>query len=310
MDLSLDIKKVFPSGGPARYNVAAWQKADQDTVVLVAREVAEPGEEQKPDVGKLVLFEIDEQNRITHERVIWEPLHSSFYLEDPRARVGDNGDITIGLTAVLRSDEGFQPFPAIVQIESGHTWDGELPPITLIHALGPGKNITPINRDTFLFRPEKADYHHKLLLFNPYNTDPALTYDIEFPKNLSWALWRIGTTMPPIWVDDKNALLIIHGITIENGKYIYSIGRAKLYIENGRYKVAVHPNPIITPEMFIKAGKPLEAELHPELRKVVYACGGVIKRKEPDNLNLYVNVADRSTYEVKIPLVQLKQDLF
>lgn len=310
MDLKLNIKKIFPEEGPARYNVAAWQKADRDHIVLVGREVHEPGQGGAPDIGKLVLFEIDDENRITQERMLWESLHSSFFLEDPRALVHTDGSITIGLTAVLYSEGGYIPFPAVVYIESGNAWEGELPPITLIHTYGAGKNLTPLTKNTFLFRPESDDYHHKLLLFDLYNSNPETTYNIEFPTDLEWALWRIGTTMPPIWIDERTALLIIHGITIKEGKYIYSIGRAKLFKKNDQFEVEVHPEPFITPETFMKDGKPLERELHPDLRRVVYACGGVIKRKEPENLYLYVNVADRNTYEVKLPLNELKEGLF
>lgn len=311
LDLSLEKRRIFPEEGPARFNVAAWQKSNTDNVVLVAREVSEPGQNMVPDIGKLVLFEIDENNKVVHERTIWKPVHGEFYLEDPRARVGEDGVITIGLTAVLRADSGFLPFPAVVTLPQNHTWDGQLPPITLIHSVGPGKNITPIRKDLFLFRPEAEEYHHKLLIFNPFIFEKESSYDISFPTDLEWARWRIGTTMPPVWIDDDNALLVFHGINIENGKYIYGIGRARLYRDgDGKFKVKVAKDPIITPEMFKRDGKPMEVELHPELRRVVYACGGVVKRKEPDILTIYVNVADRATYEVKMRLDQLKSGLF
>ena len=310
MDLKLEIKKIFPEGSPARYNVAAWQKADMDHVVLVGREVHEPGENEAPDIGKLVLFEIDEENRIIHERVLWESLYNNFFLEDPRALVNEDGSITIGLTAVLKADSGYKPYPAVVNIAKGSAWEGELPPVSLVHAYGSGKNLTPIKKNKFLFRPDSADYHHKLLFFDLADTDPESTYDVEFPSHFPWAMWRIGTTMPPLWMSETEALLIMHGITIQGGKYVYSIGRAKLHKVDGQFKVEVHEKPIMTPDTFLKEGAPMEAELHPELRRVVYACGGVIKRKEPENLYLYVNVGDRNTYEVKIALSELKEGLF
>jgi hypothetical protein len=310
MDLKLNFKQIFPEGGPARYNVAAWQKADKDHVVLVGREVQEPGANETPDIGKLVLFEIDKQNRIIHERILWESLNHSFFLEDPRALVHSDGSITIALAMVLKTRDGYSSFPAVVKIDSVSTWSGELPPISLIHAYGSGKNLTPIKQNKFLFRPESEDYHHKLLFFDLSNVDPESTYDIEFPTNLDWALWRIGTTMPPLWFGGNSALLIIHGITIKEGEYIYSIGRAKLHRKEGHFVVDVHPEPIITPDTFVKEGRPLEEELHPGLRRVVYACGGVIKRNEPESLYLYVNVGDRNTYEVKVAVEDLKEGLF
>lgn len=310
MDLELRIKKIFPSDKPARYNVAAWEKADSDHIVLVGREVYEPGTQGKPDIGKLVLFEIDRKNTIIHERVIWESIGNSFFLEDPRALTNKDGSTTIGLTAVIRTDTGFSPYPAFVKIQSGATWEGVLPPISVIHAFGPGKNLTPVKKNKFLFRPEKEGYHHKLLFFDINDHNLKSVYDIEFPTDLPWALWRIGTTMPPIWIDKNQAILIIHGITIQEGKYVYSIGRARFYKKGRKFYVNVYPRPFITPETFSNNKKHTGKELHPELRRVVYACGGVVRKKRPDILNLYVNVGDTTSFEVKIKITDLEKGLF
>ena len=77
------------------------------------------------------------------------------------------------------------------------------------------------------------------------------------------------------------------------------------------YKVTVAPEPILTPDDFLDShGVPLVEELHPELRRVVYSCGGVIKTESPDKLSLYVNVGDRATFEVTFSLANLKDGLF
>lgn len=121
--------------------------------------------------------------------------------------------------------------------------------------------------------------------------------------------------MPPIWLTPNEALFIIHGISIENtngkDKYIYSIGRAKLLRKNDVFEVIVAREPILTPDDFLDTtGTPLVEELHPESRRVVYSCGGVIKKNEPDILSVYVNVGDRVTFEVEFFLPDLKKDLF
>ncbi len=310
MDLKLEINRVFPSDSPPRFNVAAWEKAERDHVILVGREVNEPGSPGLPDKGKLVLFEIDRKNRITHERVLWEPIGNNLYLEDPRALVNRNGSVTVGMTAVIKTEDGFSPYPAYVNIRSGSTWSGMLPPLCFIHAFGPGKNLTPVKKNKFLVRPEREDYNHRLLFFDITDDDPRSSYDINFPENLEWGLWRIGTAMPPLWVGKTSALFIIHGITIQDGKYIYTIGRAKLFKKKGKYQAEVFPKPFISPDTFRSADGFPERELHPELRKVVYACGGVIRKKEPEYLYLYVNVGDTATYEVKILLSDLQKGLF
>ena len=121
--------------------------------------------------------------------------------------------------------------------------------------------------------------------------------------------------MPPIWLNQEEALFIIHGISIVKVKgkatYVYSIGRAKLTRKNNKFSVVVAPEPILTSDNFINNdGTPMVAELHPKLRRVVYSCGGIIKRNKQDALYLYVNVGDRTTFEVEFSLKELKEGLF
>ena len=190
-----------------------------------------------------------------------------------------------------------------------------MPPFLVIGSFGAGKNLTPIDNTTYLFRPDNLEYHHKILVFSLNRQVPEKLADIVFPTNLSWAQWRIGTTMPPIWLNEHEALFIIHGISIEkiNGaqKYIYSLGRAKLTRFNNKFKVTVAPEPILTPDDFVQNNHgSLINELHPDLRRVVYSCGGLIKRDKKDTLALYVNVGDRTTFEVEFALSELKAGLF
>jgi len=67
----------------------------------------------------------------------------------------------------------------------------------------------------------------------------------------------------------------------------------------------------LVPDNFIEEdGQPLVNELHPNLRRVVYSCGGLIKKNKQDALSLYVNVGDRTTFEVEFSLAELKEGLF
>jgi hypothetical protein len=92
---------------------------------------------------------------------------------------------------------------------------------------------------------------------------------------------------------------------------VYSIGRAKLVRNGNEFKLFVAPEPIITPDDFKSTeGLPLVEELHPEFRRVVYSCGGIIKRSNTKMLSLYVNVGDRATFEVEFSLEELKEGLF
>lgn len=310
------IKNIFPDVRVARYNLAAWQRNGSDSVIFIGREVEKAGLRGEPDTGILKLFEVDEAGKTVYERVIWRPVFDGINLEDPRALEIDDKKLTIGLTAVLRNRKGKPiPFPAIIKIDSHDSWQQELPPFLIISSFGPGKNVTPIDSSTFLFRPETEDYHHKLMVFSLHRQVPEKLTDISFPTNLSWAQWRIGTTMPPLWLNQHEALFIIHGITIENiggkNKYVYSIGRARLTREGNAFTVKVARDPILTPDSFMdELGKPMVLELHPNLRRVVYSCGGIIKKNKEDGLSLYVNVGDRATFEVEFSIRELKRGLF
>lgn len=310
------IKNIFPDIQVARYNLGVWQKSGENSLSFIGREVASAGGDGEPDTGILKLFEIGNDGVIIHERVIWKPLYDGINLEDPRALQLPDENLIIGLTCVLRNKTGQPvPFPAIVKIDYLNSWKQNLPPFLVIDTFGPGKNLTPINGSTYLFRPDSDEYFHKILVFSLDSQVPKKLGDIEFPTDLPWAKWRIGTAMPPIWLSPDEALFIIHGITIQkingNDKYVYSIGRAKLTRAGNKFRVKVAPDPILTPDDFLsKEGVPLVKELHPEFRRVVYSCGGIIKKDAKNTLSLYVNVGDRTTFEVEFSLKELKAGLF
>jgi predicted GH43/DUF377 family glycosyl hydrolase len=310
------IKNIFPDIQVARFNLGVWQNPNADSICFIGREVAAAGDFGEPDTGILKLFEIEKDGNIVHERVIWKPLYDGINLEDPRALQLPNENLIVGLTCVLRDKTGRPvPFPAIVKIDYLNSWKQNLPPFLVIDTFGPGKNITPIDKNIYLFRPDSLDYFHKILVFSLESQVPQKICDLDFPLDLPWAKWRIGTTMPPIWLNPHEALFIIHGIMMKkiNGveKYVYSIGRAKLTRENNQFKVEVAAEPILTPDDFVdKFGKPLVTELHPESKRVVYSCGGIIKKNNQNILSLYVNVGDKATFEVEFSLDELKRELF
>lgn len=310
------IKNIFPDIPVARYNLAVWQKSEDGSLCFIGREVTVAGEIGEPDTGLLKLFEVTKDGAIVHEKVIWKPIYEGINLEDPRALVVAGEKLIIGLTAVFRNKKGEPvPFPAIVKIDYFNSWKQELPPFLIIDTFGPGKNLTPIDNTTYFFRPESDDYNHKILVFSLHSQVPEKLDDIEFPRDLPWAAWKIGTTMPPIWLNPTEGLFIIHGISKQiigtKEKYIYSIGRAKLIRTDNKFEVIVAREPILTPDDFVTSeGKPFVEELHPDIRRVVYSCGGIIKELVEDTFALYVNVGDRATFEVEFSLNELKEGLF
>lgn len=310
------IKKIFPDTSVARYNVAVWQQTNRDSLFFIGREVAQAGKTGEPDTGILKLFEVSKEGILIQEKTIWKPIYDGINLEDPRALELLNENLIIGLTAVFRNKNGHPvPFPAIVKIHSLSSWKQEMPPFLIVDTFGPGKNLTPIDNNTFFFRPDAPEYNHKILVFSLHSQVAEKLDDIEFPTQMPWANWRVGTTMSPIWLTPHEALFIIHGISIQkiNGKekYVYSIGRAKLIRKKNNFEIIVAPESILTPDDFLDSeGLPSVKELHPEIRRVIYSCGGIIKKHSQDTLSLYVNVGDRTTFEVEFLLEELKKDLF
>jgi predicted GH43/DUF377 family glycosyl hydrolase len=190
-----------------------------------------------------------------------------------------------------------------------------------------GKNVTAIGHNmhadrlmnevnehtySFAFRPEGDDNNHTLQVFE-YQEGGEVTHSqyINFPKDISWAEYRIGTTMPPVWLNKNEAIFPIHGIQIVNSKFVYSIGSARLLKdEHGNLSVDnISQNSIINPDSFV-GNIDDEVELHGE-RRVVYCCGGVPTYDDAgryENLKLYVNVGDKRTVEVTVSIAKMIKD--
>ncbi len=290
-----------------RYNAAAWHETVSGNTILLVREVTQAAPKGEPDRGAILRLELDPSGQVLNETVVWQPdQEDRQHLEDTRALLLPDGRVQLGLTAVIRQGEVFVPYPALTTLEATN-WRAELPPVVVFQNLGPGKNTTPLSEQEFLFRRDDQACSHELAVCRVDGSQAELLSTIQFPTDLPWARWRIGTTLPPLWQTTTEALLIIHGITITDNRYIYSLGKAKLSRKGDLYQVEIWPEPLLTPDSFRGSDEdPLQTELHQE-RRVVYACGGV--QKEVDNslvLALFVNVGDRRTVEVHLPMAELK----
>jgi predicted GH43/DUF377 family glycosyl hydrolase len=293
-----------------RFNAAVWRESETGHIFLMPREVKTAGGKGEPDKGKLILLELDQQGNLLHEIEVWRPDSEDMHLEDPRALVLNDHNVMLGLTAVVKEGPKYVPYPAIINLDS-QKWKQTLPKPIIFKQFGHGKNLTPIDANTFFFRKDGDDNSHKLYVLNWDGKQMTECGEIGFSMDIPWAKWRIGTTMPPIWVNENEALMLIHGIKIENGKYIYSLGRSRLKKNtNNKYNIEIDPNPILTPDDFVADGKSMVSELHPELRRVVYSCGGVIKNhtehQDQQILSLFTNVGDKQTVEVPFQLSTLK----
>lgn len=301
----VSLKPVSADTNISLFNVAAWVKKNREGIILLGRELTKKGGYGEPDIGKILLYELNGEDKVVHKRVIWEPNYESFYLEDPRAYVRRDGIISLVLTAVLRAKKGIETFPATVSLDEN--WKSTLPPVTLIQTFGPGKNTTPLFENYFLFRPDRPDYSHGFLVFYYDGVWIKEIGKINLPRNIEWAQWKMGAGCPPIWVNDSQAIFVIHGITKHHGKYVYSIGVSLMEKKGRNFSIKVCRDPILTSEALRQKIK--FKELRPHLRKVVYVCGGIIKPSEKDLLHLYVNVGDQATYDVAFKLKEIKRAL-
>lgn len=293
---------------PERINAAAWPAQNGNTYLL-AREVKHSAPPGQPDKGNLVFSEVDQDGQVVQEKVVWRPRKTArFLLEDPRAYVCPNGQVLLGLTALPQNGRGDIPYPALATVEGTNLEEG-LQRVEVIDQFGPGKNTTPIDEHTFLFRRDGEENNHKLLVIRRNEERAQAQEEISFPEDLPWATYKIGTAMPPIWINDQEALMIFHGIKIEGGILIYHLGRSRFSKNNGHFQLKVDYHPLLTPDHFLDAqGQPLVEELHPE-RRVVYLCGGTLNRLQGEKfLSLYPNVADRQTRRAGSLWKELTQD--
>jgi hypothetical protein len=161
------IKDIFPNIHVARFNLAVWQKPSGESLYFIGREVAHAGGTGEPDTGILKFFEVTVDGSHVQEKVIWKPVYEGINLEDPRALELPGENLIIGLTAVLRDKNGHPiPFPAIVKIDSIGTWKKELPPFLIIDSFGPGKNLTPVDKTTYLFALTQKNIFINYLCFH------------------------------------------------------------------------------------------------------------------------------------------------
>ncbi len=327
--------EVMP-GAEGLFNVAVWNMlADvedlEDTisykepiVCLLGRGAVMSSGIGKPDVTPLVYRTLDPDGKVRSSETVFVPKDGENSLEDARVLRLADGRLIIGLTSVAKIDEDYVPYPAIV-ITSGNQLATGLREHKIVANLGigeqtiglseniAGKNTTIINETTVMFRPEGAECNHRLRVFG-FNDGMAsvLQDDIELPDNIPWATFRTGTTIPPVWINDHEAIFPIHGIRKDkDGKFVYSIGAARLNSDgNGALSIDnISQEPLIHPDLFAGMIGAEDVELHSE-RRVVYCCGGrpvFDSSGKFQELEMLINVGDTHTFKVTIPKVKLTE---
>jgi hypothetical protein len=163
-----------------------------------------------------------------------------------------------------------------------------------------------------MFRPEGTENNHRLRVFRFNDGELSIQQnDIELPNDIPWATYKAGTTMPPVWLNDREAIFPIHGIRKDqNGIFVYSIGSARLVrSEDGILSVDnISQKPLIYPELFDGLVDTEKVELHPEFRHAVYCVSGRPVYDGCGNfheLKMIVSRGDTLTFEVTVPKARL-----
>ena len=291
----------------------------QGVKYLFGRKVLEAASDGQPDAGALVMAELGTIRDIISTREVWHPEGKDDLIEDPRAYQAEDGSTVIGVT-VVRKALGNRTFPGLIELNSpGDLLTEPFPAPRIIDKYGggnqtmplggdvEGKNATTLRENNFMYRPDGEN--HTLRVLECTNDDVVYVGDINFPENIPDAEYKIGTTTPPEWLNEREAFFVFHGITIIDGKYIYSIHTARLLREVdeiGRVSFSVDNisrEAILTPDSFPELTNDRQVELHPEIRRVTYSCGGIPTRNEVGELvseELFVNQGDMRTWNVVV----------
>lgn len=326
--------REIPGMPPGLFNAGVWEHTTEHNgeevkqVLLLGRLPQEAGAPGEGDPGPIVLC-VMQDGAVVSTQELWRPEADNKkgdQLEDARVVTMDDGTVFIGFTRLVYSeaDHRHHPFPAIAFTASEDLLAGNFPDTYLIDSFGEGedttpleepptknsgiygKNATPLKDREFLFRQE--DHNHALTLVSlDANNKAKLEQVIDFPQDQIpwWAQHKLGTTMPPVWLNKTEALFIVHGFTIIDGKPNYAVGSARLTVKDGKYTIDnVSADPLLTPQGLTDELFPgQEMQLHPEERVAMYMCGGVVEKDDngnPARVRSYVSIGDRVTVESAI----------
>jgi hypothetical protein len=307
------------------YNVTAWrEKSDTERsgiLCLLGRGAIRLSGLGKPDVTTLVYREVGPDGEVIRSEIVWDYIEGEPTLEDPRVLPVEGG-LVFGLSAVVKEGEEYIPYPAIAFTPYDKLREG-LRNHRIITNHGPGsqttllgnmagKNTTVISRSatetTVMFRPEGKENNHRLrvLDFMDGRATAHQDSDIVVPY-APWATFRIGTTIPPVWLNPREGIFPLHGITIDgNAKDVYSIGAARLTrAKDGRLSIDnISQEPLVSPNLFNGT-----VERNPQ-KRALYCVGRELINDSDGNfqkLVMLVSAGDTKTFRVTLPKELLTQ---
>jgi len=330
----LEIQEI--PGLPKNFFNAAACRLEEDPgspVLLLGRHVEGHNRPGEPDIGPLVMALLNHDSVETLTEV-WRPEESGQgdLLEDPRLVRLPDGQLFMGFTRLALYQGRYLPFPAVSISSPERLLHGEFPHTQLITGLGSGdqttplgggpnqlrvlsgKNAVPLKPNQAMFRREVDNHRFTVFSIDEEGIAQQLQY-LEFPEGSIpfWGESRMGLTMPPIWLNENEALLLIHGFNITYGKFKYHIGTSRLFIDQtGNYAIDnISQQPLLAPEVFKDLFRGEEVERHPDERQALYLCGGSPIYDASGGLSLidlYPSVGDTYTVKATISAPEVMKD--
>ncbi len=307
------------------YNVTAWkEKSDVERSsirCLLGRGAIRLSGLGKPDVTTLEYRRVGPDGEVIYSEIVWDYIEGEPTLEDPRVLPVEDG-LVFGLSAVVKEDEDYVPYPATAFTPYKKLREG-LRNYRMITNHGPGSQTTPLGdmagknatvisatatEATVMFRPEGEEYNHRLRVLDIVDgrATPHQDSDIVVPA-VPWATFRIGTTIPPVWLNPRVAIFPLHGITIDgNAKDMYSIGAARLTrAKDGKLSIDnISQKPLVSPSLFNGT-----VERNPQ-KRALYCVGRELINDSDGNfqkLVMLVSAGDTKTFRVTLPKEILTQ---
>lgn len=277
---------IRADNGEAYYNGGIAQLPGATLVIARAVKIREV-EWGTPDYNTTRLWEVDSSGKtVTYSKsLVFPSTDGVLNWEDARCLVKGNGRIVIGMTAVTNAEFPYNPHPALMigKVDrEGRFRIVEGPNVFPVV----GKNFTPLNdRDEFLFRQEEDSHLLRKVVIRDGKLEQIGVLDFGCHKR-DWMKRHVGTTGYEIDFGHEDLrILPIHGVSMQNGRFDYSLG-ISIIDRGGRIKHVGHEPLVRRPDF--QDVVPVGIELH-NVRNVVYSTG---YKREGDVVTFNINVGD------------------
>ncbi len=198
------------------FSLGAWFY--QDKIYALAQSV------QQNEIGLLIF---DQNFHLCEQRIIFKS--KNLKLANPRVLLlQEVAKVNVGLQISKRDSDFYQVACLTVSADA----QGKFYPV-ILSDLGPGKNIIPLTEYDWCFT---SCFNKKsLVVFRA--VEKTKRFSLIALPSVGWARNALRLSAPPVWISSSEAWLIFYGISRDNGNRIYSLGRGKLFFDQGEFRL-------------------------------------------------------------------------